>query len=126
MHKYAPLLIRISISLVFLWFGINQIIVRAAPIEFTDTNLTILIQDLLDKANNNSSLKKTLIDLKKDQFQMAACKAAIKAGKKMSLAETKQLIKDLISTPANYTCPHGRPLFIELTKDTIEKLFLRQ
>jgi DNA mismatch repair protein MutL len=107
-------------------FGINQIVIRSTPVEFTNTNISILIQDILARNKENVSLKTTLTNSKKDQFQMSACKAAIKAGKKMTTTETTQLIKDLTTCPANYTCPHGRPLFIELTKSTIEKLFLRQ
>ena len=52
---------------------------------------------------------------------MKACKAAIKAGKKMYPKETKQLIKDFIQSPSNFTCPHGRPLCIKIDKNELEK-----
>ena len=57
---------------------------------------------------------------------MKACKAAIKAGKKMYPEETKQLIKDFIQSPSNFTCPHGRPLCIKIDQNELEKMFSRK
>ena len=44
----------------------------------------------------------------------------------MSDIEIKQLLKDFIQTPQNFTCPHGRPLFIHYDKHKLETLFLRK
>ncbi len=56
---------------------------------------------------------------------MKACKAAIKAGKKMHPKEVEQLVKDVVRSPSNYTCPHGRPLCLFFDKTHLERLFLR-
>ena len=55
-----------------------------------------------------------------------ACKASIKAGDKISSIEVDGLIKSLIKCQTPYTCPHGRPTVIEITKSRIERLFLRE
>ena len=62
----------------------------------------------------------------KETLQMKACKAAIKAGKTLAPQEVKRLIEDLIESPSNFTCPHGRPLFVLFDKNKLERLFLRQ
>ncbi|MFC1770490.1 DNA mismatch repair endonuclease MutL [Candidatus Margulisiibacteriota bacterium] len=108
-------------------FGDNQIIVREVPIQFTEANIKDLIISLIDQMQTLTSANKNLAEEAiKEKLKMAACKAAIKAGQKLSSAETYALIQDLIKTPQNYTCPHGRPLFIKLDKDQLEKLFLRK
>lgn len=106
-------------------FGDNQIIIREVPIEFADANITTLLLDYLEQVKEmpGSSLNLTLE--RKEKLQMQACKAAIKAGKRMDEKEVKQLVKDFIKSPSNYTCPHGRPLFIKYTRGDLEKLFLR-
>ncbi|MCL2611519.1 MAG: DNA mismatch repair protein MutL, partial [Defluviitaleaceae bacterium] len=55
-----------------------------------------------------------------------ACKAAVKANDKLGISEATELIKKLLKTPDPFTCPHGRPTIIELTKAEIEKMFLRR
>ena len=54
-----------------------------------------------------------------------ACKAAVKAHDILSEKEALELIKKLLKTPNPFTCPHGRPTIIEVTKKEIEKMFLR-
>jgi DNA mismatch repair protein MutL len=56
----------------------------------------------------------------------AACKAAVKSGDSLGDAETFGLLSDLAACENPYACPHGRPVFIRLTKRGIEKLFNRR
>ena len=50
----------------------------------------------------------------------------IKAGQKLYASEIEQLLIDFIKSPQNYTCPHGRPLYILLDKHRLESMFLRK
>lgn len=54
-----------------------------------------------------------------------ACTSAIKANDKLSNLEIMELFHKLRSCDNPYTCPHGRPVLIEITKKDIEKQFLR-
>lgn len=54
-----------------------------------------------------------------------ACRSAIKAGDVLSQKERATLINKILTLDHHYTCPHGRPLVIELTKSYFEKLFKR-
>jgi DNA mismatch repair protein MutL len=107
-------------------FGPTQIAIREIPVEFTDTPVQALILRFLELAKEAPGATPDLVLERKETLQMMACKAAIKAGKTMSLAETQHLIRDFLTSPSNYTCPHGRPLCIELGRDQLEKLFLRR
>ena len=55
-----------------------------------------------------------------------ACKAAVKAGDKLSEEEIQEIIKSLEKTQIKYTCPHGRPTHIIISKTELEKLFKRK
>ena len=56
---------------------------------------------------------------------MAACKAAIKAGQKLSDSEIKQLLADKEMTDYSSHCPHGRPTTIKFSISELEKQFKR-
>lgn len=75
------------------------------------------IQGYIANNTNNTIIINKLI--------MKACKSAIKANDKISLDEIHALIKDLKNCVNPFSCPHGRPTFIKLSKHEIEKLFKR-
>ena len=54
-----------------------------------------------------------------------ACRAAIKAGHKSSPQELLRLAQDILTSRVPKYCPHGRPVYITLTKKEIEKQFGR-
>jgi DNA mismatch repair protein MutL len=56
----------------------------------------------------------------------AACKAAVKAGDRLGDAEIARLFSDLAACENPYACPHGRPVFLRLTKRDVERLFKRR
>ncbi len=54
-----------------------------------------------------------------------ACKAAVKGHDVLSTREAEALIRQLLKLEHPFTCPHGRPTIIELTKYELEKMFKR-
>ncbi|MBK5261132.1 MAG: DNA mismatch repair endonuclease MutL [Peptostreptococcaceae bacterium] len=54
-----------------------------------------------------------------------SCKSAIKAGDIITMEEATALISDLSACENPYSCPHGRPTFIKLSKYEIERMFKR-
>ena len=78
------------------------------------------INDMLDKTFE----KEKTLSLR-EKLATRACKAAIKGNSKISLAEAKELIEELLSAKDPFNCPHGRPVFISITKEEMEKMFKR-
>lgn len=72
-----------------------------------------------------TSLKPVSTPLADEIIHTIACKAAIKANKKLDDREVQRLLSELSNAGAKYTCPHGRPTVIRLTKYEIEKMFKR-
>jgi DNA mismatch repair protein MutL len=82
---------------------------------------TVLLTDLLDTlegAGASSALKESAV-------AMAACKAAVKANDALTEPEARALIQQMLHLQNPFTCPHGRPTAIEITKREIERKFKR-
>lgn len=104
-------------------FGSNSILLRSVPIIF---NTPQNEQHLLEIINILEDLKDIHSTYEKEEKLISmACKGAIKANDHLEEKEIIQLIHDLVHTDDPYTCPHGRPTIIKLTKYELEKLFKR-
>ncbi len=114
-----------ALNMVIEEFGDHHIIVREVPAVFSELNLRQFILDLLYETRAVTA-DPTLLDSRKETLQMKACKAAIKAGKKMAPEEVRQLIEEFIASPNAFTCPHGRPLVLRWNQEDLEKLFKRR
>ncbi|WP_270839415.1 DNA mismatch repair endonuclease MutL [Peptacetobacter hiranonis] len=102
-------------------FGMNNILIRGVPNLFGTPQSEKFILELIDnidKISNN-------YDLKDDRFAIMACKSAIKANDRIQNIEIESLFKQLEKCENPYTCPHGRPTMVEISKVEIEKMFKR-
>lgn len=104
-------------------FGGLQIIIRAIPQQLHPPSSIELVSCLLDALGDDTLSLQSKSE--QERLQTMACKAAIKAGKRMSELELRELLREFLDTPANFTCPHGRPVYIRFEKSDLEKLFLR-
>ena len=57
---------------------------------------------------------------------MMACKAAVKGGDRLSVAEITRLLDDRATTDRSTNCPHGRPTSIRIPMSDIERRFGRR
>ena len=108
-------------------FGRNQLVIRQVPVDFLSLNAGEWVLKVLEELKTGKDVQEDdILREQKDKLQRMACRAAIKAGKKMKPEEVGQLIADFQAAPSNFTCPHGRPIFIKISKPDLEKLFLRR
>jgi DNA mismatch repair protein MutL len=103
-------------------FGPNAWSVRAVPaflsLSEAEAFLSHMMEHMEDTATpENRAAVERLIS--------AACKSAVKAGDNLADAEIVRLFADLDACENPYSCPHGRPVFIRMTKRDIEKMFKR-
>ena len=104
------------------WFGENTLAIRAIPIIMGEPCTGEFFSNILDSlkeagGSSSSPLEKIIISM--------ACKNAIKAGDSITPEETRELIDRLMKTNQPYTCPHGRPTIITMSKYELEKKFKR-
>jgi DNA mismatch repair protein MutL len=81
--------------------------------------------DLLDKMDSVGFVKNSPYTHKTELVAMAACKAAVKAGDFLGETEARALITQVLGLDNPFTCPHGRPTIIEITRGEIERRFKR-
>lgn len=103
-------------------FGLNSIAIRGVPLIFGKPQIKKLFFDILDNIKNNLN---TNYDVKLEKIMKMACTNAIKAGDKITKPEIEELLKQLTKLNNPYTCPHGRPVIIKITKRDLEKKFKR-
>ncbi len=104
-------------------FGKNTIVLEGVPPEVKAGTETTILQDILDEFKNNQLRVK--LDARDNIAKSFSCKAAIKAGEKLSEIEMRSLIDQLFATSMPYVCPHGRPVLIKLSLQELDRRFFR-
>ncbi|WP_455538700.1 DNA mismatch repair endonuclease MutL [Terrisporobacter sp.] len=102
-------------------FGNNHIMIRGVPTIFGNPESEKFILQIIDNIDN----LKNSYDLKNDKFASMACRAAIKANDKIHTMEMNKLLSQMETCENPFTCPHGRPTIVEISKKEIEKMFKR-
>ncbi|HEV8051842.1 MAG TPA: DNA mismatch repair endonuclease MutL [Parachlamydiaceae bacterium] len=109
-------------------FGVNVFMIDSIPQMFGNSNLDVLIADII---HDLRSLQLDLTDeqiVKRDQAKLiaqAATRAAVSVQKRLSLLEAQSLLDQLIACAQPYLCPSGKPILAQLTSDELAKLFQR-
>lgn len=104
-------------------YGEREIIVREIPMEAEETDICDTMFEIIEMFGANR--KNIDDDLAAKMLYRIACRGAIKANKELNDAEMDKLLTDIFMLENINTCPHGRPITIEFTKDFIEKQFKR-
>ena len=105
-------------------FGDNTLKVTGVPTFCLDLDTKDLFLETLDEIN---TVARTAKQEKEEKFiATVACKAAVKANMALNELEVNSLMNQLLSLPNPFTCPHGRPTVIKMTKYEIERKFARK
>ena len=105
-------------------FGENAIRLIGVPSICMDMDTKELFLEILDTIDTVAITAK---QEKEDRFiATIACKAAVKANMDLSKEEVDNLMKKLLVLPNPFTCPHGRPTAIKMSKIDLEKKFNRR
>ena len=105
-------------------FGENTIKLTGVPTVCIDLDTKELFLETLDEIN---TVARTAKQEKEERFiATVACKAAVKANMALTVEEVDKLMEQLLKLPNPFTCPHGRPTAIKMTKYDIERKFARK
>ena len=105
-------------------FGENTIKLTGVPTVCIDLDTKELFLETLDEIN---TVARTAKQEKEEKFiATVACKAAVKANMALTKEEVESLLDKLLQLPNPFTCPHGRPTVIKMTKYDIERKFARK
>lgn len=104
------------------FFGSNTYIVREIPAFMELHEAEDFLTDFFKELGSRPDLTDRNV---LEKIVMRSCKSAVKGGDVLTEAEIDGLIKDLSACVNPFSCPHGRPTFIRMTRYEIEKLFKR-
>jgi DNA mismatch repair protein MutL len=106
-------------------FGPSAMLVRALPGALAKADPAALLQDLADDlAQHGESL---LLDEKIEHvLATMACHGSVRAGRVLGVAEMNALLREMERTPRSGQCNHGRPTWVKLSMNDVEKLFGRK
>ncbi len=105
-------------------FGENTIKITSVPYICFNINVKELFIDILDELLGAT---KTYKEEREEKFiSTIACKAAVKANMKLDLMEIDKLINEALKLENPFSCPHGRPTAIKMSKYEIERKFGRK
>ena len=122
LQNAAELLDRLGITIES--FGPGLWAIQSFPTFLSKIKPVDFVTDLLDMLADSSG-KLDAERLLHEVLQMAACKAAVKAGQRLSQAEIRQLLSDKEAVERASRCPHGRPTAIKFLLSELEKQFKR-
>lgn len=103
-------------------FGDNSIIIRSIPAYIENIDPERLIRDIIDSSNK---LEHSIYDIDPYTIMKKACSASIKTGDNVSKLDVVKLIEMLDKCNMPFTCPHGRPTLVKITKNQLDKEFFR-
>ena len=114
-----------DLGLVIEGFGPGAVVVRETPALLGETDLQGLVRDLADDlAALDEAI--ALRDRIGDVCATMACHGSVRAGRRLNRDEMNALLREMETTPHSGQCSHGRPTYVELKLNDIEKLFGRR
>lgn len=109
-------------------FGNGTVLVTAYPAMLKKVDLTELVRELLSKleeggaAGVQSSARRDILD---ELLHMMSCKAAVKAGQRLTQDEIDSLLEQRHLVDDAHHCPHGRPTALTLSRMELDRQFGR-
>ncbi|MBQ7036295.1 MAG: DNA mismatch repair endonuclease MutL [Clostridia bacterium] len=103
-------------------FGAGFVKISMVPTALSGCDVAAAFVEVIDRL---SGRRDTKTEAQTYALYGVACKAALKAGKLLSVREQEVLVEKALMLDGVATCPHGRPLILSLTKTDIEKQFKR-
>ena len=104
--------------------GPETAVVRAVPALLREANVEQLVRDVVaDLATHGSSERiRTALN---ETLSSMACHGSIRANRRLTITEMNALLRDMERTERSGQCNHGRPTWVQLPLDELDKLFLR-
>lgn len=104
-------------------FGAPTVRVTECPVELTGEDVSSLVLEFADQLTRMSAepepVKLSWL------YNSTACRAAVKAGDRLSAPEMEELVNTVLTDDDVRYCPHGRPVMFELGENELKKLFGR-
>lgn len=106
-------------------FGQGSVLVREVPAMLSNADIKRLVRDLAEDLVDLDEAK-SLVDALERVASTMACHGSVRAGRRLNMAEMNALLREMEATPNSGQCNHGRPTYVALLENDIERLFKRR
>ncbi|MGI8419077.1 MAG: hypothetical protein ACR2LN_00365, partial [Candidatus Levyibacteriota bacterium] len=122
LHHYLPLFHDLGWGIEH--FRGRSFLLTSIPVLFQDQNYVQLLQEMLEDIRENEK-PQALNARSKKMLAYLACHSSVRAGDSLTREQARELVEQLVKTPNNATCPHGRPTQVMIQREMLDKLFKR-
>ena len=102
----------------------DTVLIRQIPVILARDNAVNLLRDVLSdlaEVGHSDRLSARMDEI----LATMACHGSVRANRALSIAEMNALLRDMEVTENSGQCNHGRPTWVQLGHDELDKLFLR-
>jgi DNA mismatch repair protein MutL len=118
----AETLLRLGIAVE--GFGGGTVLVSGYPAMLANFQPAEVLREIAHQLGNEGKTPERR-DLLDELLHMVSCKAAIKAGDRLTADEVNALVALRDDFQDSHHCPHGRPTMLTLTREELDKQFKR-
>ncbi|HEX7338402.1 MAG TPA: DNA mismatch repair endonuclease MutL [Rhodanobacteraceae bacterium] len=104
--------------------GPSAVVARRIPSLLEGADVAQLVRDVLGELAEHGRSRR-LEELENELLSTMACHGAVRAGRRLTVPEMNALLRDMEATERSGQCNHGRPTWVQLRLDELDRLFLR-